>query len=94
MSEKKELNQEQLETVSGGAGRYQAGKYYADLYLKTYQNSVGGNLLGPYDSEQEAKTAGENFIRNSSQSFTQATIKIKYYNEDGTWTYGVPYNFK
>jgi len=94
MSLKNELNQEQLDKVSGGAGRYQVGKYYADFYLKCYQNKVGGFILGPYDTEQEAKTAADNKVRTLEQSYTQITIKIKYYVGDGSWTYGDPYTVK
>ncbi len=93
MSEKKQLNQEDLEKVTGGFIGYQKGKYYVDLsFMKS------GNLcnmeFGPYNSEQEAKTVAENKANEfKGRGYTDFKIQTKYRNENGKWDYGTPYSY-
>jgi len=93
MSEKKQLNEEELNKVNGGFIGYLKGKYYVDL---SYLNN--GNLcsleFGPKNSEQEAKTVAENKADNlKGRGYTNFKIQTKYRNENGKWDYGTPYSY-
>jgi len=93
MSEKKELNQEQLEKINGGFVGYQKGKYYVDLsYIKL--GNLCGLEFGPKNSEQEAKTVAENKADELKTSgCTNFKIQTKYRNENNKWDYGTPYSY-
>jgi len=80
MSEKKSLNQEQLNKVSGG--KDQNGKWYFCYYHIVREEYVG-QWTGPYDSENDyvqfasehpIKDPGEYEIKKMFMPFTGRTI--------------------
>jgi len=61
MSEKKELNQEELEKVSGGLSERDFAKYYCivESSKKIGRGEAGGSdIIGPYNTMEEAKQGG------------------------------------
>jgi len=93
MSDKKELNNEQLENVSGGFVGYQKGKYYVDL-ICTKSTDWGCLEFGPYNTEQEAKTVAENKANGlRARGYNKFEIQTKFRNLEGKWEYGVKYSY-